>query len=579
MLRSPIICIMGHVDHGKTAILDYIRGTAVREGEAGAITQHVGASFIPTQTVKEQSKELLDKYGYDLEIPGLLFIDTPGHQAFTSLRKRGGKTAELAILVIDVTQGVQPQTKEALEIMKKHKCPFIIAANKIDKIQGWRPNQGESFSKTIKKQSERTKKLLDDKIYEIIGDVASKEFNSQRFDKAENPEDTILIIPTSAETGEGIPELLMFLSGLSQKYMKKSLDVKSDQPGKGTILEVKEVKGLGKTIDVILDTGKIKKGDKIILGTKNEAIETKIRALLEPKELEEMREAKGNQFKRVKEVNAAAGIKIAAPDLENAVPGSSIQVATEENKEEIKKEIEEQIKNVEIENDKTGVIVKADTIGSLEGVTDLFKDKEIPIKRANIGKVRKKDLIEAESIKKDNRYLGAIFAFNTEVPEEIEKEAKERNIQIFQSDIVYELEKQYKEWKEKEEKKARQEKLEKYTYPAKIKIMPEHTFRKSKPAVVGVKILQGKLKPGYRLMNQEGKKLGEVESIQIKEENIDLAEKGDEVAVAISNVTVGRQIEEGETLYTDVPVDETYDLEEEGFKNKQLLREIRRIKR
>ncbi len=578
MIRSPIICVLGHVDHGKTAILDSIRGSTVLEGEPGKITQHVGASFIPTQTVEKQSKEIIEKYGYKLEIPGLLFIDTPGHQAFTSLRKRGGKTADLAVLVIDVMQGIQPQTKEALEILKKHKCPFIIALNKVDLIQGWTPNKGQPFTKTIKKQSERVKNRLQDKIYDIIGEVAEYGINANRFDKVDNPEDTIIIIPTSAETKEGIPELLMFLAGLSQRYMKKDLEVEKEKTGEGTILEVKEVKGLGTTIDTIIYEGKIEKGDKIVFGTKNGAKETKIRALLKPKKLKEMREAKGKDFKRVKKVEAAEGIKIAAPGLEEAIAGSPVIIANEKT-EEKKKEVEEQLEKVTIKNKGEGVIIRADTIGSLEGIIDLFKEKEIPIRRAEIGQVRKKDLTEAKTIKEKDRYLGAIFAFNTKIPEEIEKKAEELNVPIFESNIIYKLEEKYQKWKEKEEKREKQERLEKYVYPAKIKILPEHTFRKSKPAIVGIKLQQGKLKPGYPLMNKEGERLGEIKSIQKDQHSIKLLEQGGEAAIAITDVTVGRQIEEGETIYTEVPVDETYELEREGFKNKQLLKEIRKIKR
>jgi len=578
MIRSPIICVLGHVDHGKTAILDSIRGSTVLEGEAGKITQHVGASLIPIETVKKQSKEIIDKYGYELEIPGLLFIDTPGHQAFTSLRKRGGKTADLAVLVIDITQGIQPQTKEALEILKKHKCPFIIALNKIDLIQGWRPNKGKPFTKTIKKQSERVQKRIEEKTYDIIGKIAEHGMNANRFDKVDNPENTAIIIPTSAETGEGIPELLMFLAGLSQRYMKKQLDVEKETTGEGTILEVKEVKGLGTTIDTIIFQGKIEKDDKIIIGTKNGAKETKVRALLKPKQLKEMREAKAKDFERVEKVEAASGIKIAAPGLEEAIAGSPVLVANK-NAEEKKQEVAKQIQKAKIENQEEGVIVKTDTIGSLEGVVDLFKEKEIPIRRAEIGKVRKRDVTEAKTIKEKNRYLGAIFAFNTEILPEAKEEAEEYNIPTFESNIIYKLEEKYQEWKEEEKRREKQERLEKYTYPAKLKILPEHTFRKSKPAVVGIKLMQGKLKPGYLLMNKDGEELGEIKSIQRDQKSLDLIEQGEEAAIAITNVTVGRQIEEGETLYTDLPVDQTYELEREGFKNKQLLKEIRDIKR
>ncbi len=579
MIRSPIICVMGHVDHGKTALLDAIRGSAVTKGEAGAITQHVGASFISTNVIEKESSEILKKYGYQLKIPGLLFIDTPGHEAFTSLRKRGGKTADLAILVVDITQGVQPQTKEAIQILKEHKCPLIIAANKVDLIQGWNPNKGEPFTQTIKKQSKRAKENLENRLYSLIGEIAGQGFNSQRFDKVKNPEKTFLIIPVSAETKEGIPELLMFLAGLSQKYLKENLEIDSSEPGEGTILEVKKTKGLGTTLDVILYKGTLKKGDKVIVATKKEAIETKIKALLEPKELKEMREAKDAEFERVEKVTAAAGVKISAQDIGEVIPGSPIIAVKEGEEQKTKQEVEAELDAAEVRNPEEGVIIKADTIGSLEAMISLFKKSEIPIRRAEIGKVNKKDITEAKSIKEKNRYLGAVFAFSTIVPDDIEKRAKESNVPLFQSKVIYELEKNYKEWKDEEKEREKEERLEKYTYPAKIKILPEHVFRKSKPAVVGVKIHQGKIKPGYMLMNNEGTKVGKIKSIQKEEHTLDIAEEGDEVAISIENATVGRQIKEEETLYTAVPVIQTYELQKEGFKNETLLREIRNIQR
>jgi len=137
MLRQPIITVLGHVDHGKTTLLDKIRKTAIAAKEAGGITQAIGTTEIPTNVIKTLCGKLLERFKIKLIISGLLFIDTPGHEAFTTLRKRGGSIADLAILVIDINEGIMPQTIESLEILKVSRIPFIIALNKIDRIKGW----------------------------------------------------------------------------------------------------------------------------------------------------------------------------------------------------------------------------------------------------------------------------------------------------------------------------------------------------------------------------------------------------------------------------------------------------------
>ena len=574
-IRAPVIVIVAHVDHGKTTLLDKIRGTNIVAGEAGKITQHVGASFIPIETIKERTGELLQKYGFNLTIPGLLFIDTPGHEAFTNLRKRGGSIADLAVLVIDVTQGIQPQTKESIEILKVNKVPFIVAANKIDLIQGWQSEENAGSLKAIKNQREHIQEQLDTKIYNIVGELARDGFNSERFDRVTDLTQEVLIIPISAKTGEGIQELLLFLAGLSQKFISEKLDIDTEAPAKGTILEVKEVQGLGTTIDAIIYDGKISQGDVIALAGNNGVFTTKIRALLEPQPLEEIRDPK-KKFKSVKEVYAAAGVKIAAPGLEEAIAGSPILVAKDE--QAAKEEIERELQAIKIDTEAAGVIVKADALGSLEAIVNLFKVAGIPIKKADVGKITTRDLLAAETVKKENRYLGCIFAFNIAVEEDVKTEAKARNIALFNSDIIYKLEEDYSDWKKIEEKKAKEEALTKYIYPAKMHILKDHTFRISKPAVVGVEILGGMIKQGYPLMNDEGETIGRIQSIQTESQKKDKAEKGEKVALSIEGATVGRNIHEGQILFTAVPKSQIYELEEK-FEDKELIKEIKRLRK
>src|SRR5512137_212157 len=285
-LRTPIVVVMGHVDHGKTTLLDKIRGTAVAKGEAGLITQHIGATEVPLDVVQEFCGS---HFGKEMQIPGLLFIDTPGHHAFTSLRSRGGSLADLAVLIVDMNEGFQPQTIESLTILKRYKTPFVVAANKMDRIAGWRSTKNSSFSKTLKAQNERVTEEMDTKLYELVGELYKYGFDGDRYDRIRDFTKTVGIVPISALTGEGVPDLLMVLVGLAQRFLKENLKISSVGPGVGTILEVKEERGLGTTLDVILYDGEFNAGDTIIVGTAYEPIVTKLRALLKPKPLAEIR--------------------------------------------------------------------------------------------------------------------------------------------------------------------------------------------------------------------------------------------------------------------------------------------------
>ncbi|RLF45540.1 MAG: translation initiation factor IF-2, partial [Thermoplasmata archaeon] len=325
--RQPIVSVLGHVDHGKTTLLDYIRGSAVAKREAGAITQHIGATEVPIDVIYELCGKLLS--GKKFSVPGLLFIDTPGHHAFTTLRSRGGALADLAVLVVDINDGIMPQTIEAINILKKYKTPFVVAVNKIDTIQGWRTEKGIIKSR-LEKQGETAKKIFEEKFYEIIERLFEHGFSSERYDRIRNFQKNIALIPISAKTGEGIPELLMILIGLAQRFLEKELATERG-PAEGTVLEVKEEKGLGTTIDVIIYNGVIRQNDTIVVGGKNKPCVTTIRALLKPKPLDEIRDP-SERFEMVKEVGAATGVKIAAPGLEEVFAGAPLLVA--ENVEE-----------------------------------------------------------------------------------------------------------------------------------------------------------------------------------------------------------------------------------------------------
>ncbi|MDT7859094.1 MAG: translation initiation factor IF-2 [Candidatus Aenigmarchaeota archaeon] len=535
-------------------MLDCIRGTAVAKLEPGELTQHIGASFITKKVIEDLSKDLLKKMKISIEIPGLLFIDTPGHAAFISMREKGCNVADLAILVVDVNEGFQEQTYESLKILKEYKVPFIVAATKIDKIPGWRDQKTTSFLESISKQSEDVVEELDKKIYMIVSSLAEYNFDSERFDRVTDFTKQIAIVPVSSITKEGIAELLAILAGLAKKFLKDR--IKCSGKTKGIILEVKEVKGLGLTLDIILYDGKLSREDYLIIGGK-EPIVTKVKALLLPRPLQEIRVEK--KFINVDEVNAAAGVKVVAQNLEKAIAGMPIRATKDEK--EIPKLVEEVKieKYVEFEKDPNGVIIKADTVGSLEAMVKLLKEANIPIRKADIGSINREDFIEGELIQ--DKYRKVILAFNIKVDEETINEARNFGLKIFSSNVIYRIIDEYKKWMEEEKRKEIETKLEILPRPVKIRVIPGAVFRNSKPAIFGVDVVEGTLKPGITL-KREGKIVGKVKEIQSEGRTIQKAIKGERVAISIEEAVFGRNVFENDVLISELSREEVEKLKE-----------------
>jgi len=554
MPRQPILSVLGHVDSGKTTLLDNIRESKIVEGESGGITQMIGATEVPLNTVEDVCGPLLDQLETDLEIPGLMFIDTPGHAAFSSLRKRGGSISDIAILIVDIEEGVQPQTEEAIKILKESGTPFVIALNKIDKLSGWKET-GEMFTQAIQEQPQRVQKKTDEEIYKLMGELDEHDIMTDRFDRVDDFQKKAALVPISAMSGVGIPELLMVVTGLSQNYLADELEI-NKEIGRGTVLEVSQEKGLGTTIDVIHYDGIMKKKNNLVYGTADGAKITEIRALLEPRPLQEIRLDK--QYDEVDEVHPASGVKISGKDLEDVISGAPVRTASDEELEKARKEVEEELELGQFETQNQGIVVKADSLGSLEAVMREVKDLDINVQKAEVGPVKKSNIAEVQNENPEER---AIIAFNTGTTEQGKKAARDRDIKIFQSEVVYEIIEDYQAWKEQLQRKKRQKALKAVSRPAKIEVLHDHVFRSSDPAVVGVKILDGVLNGGG-VMNKEGVSIGNVKSIQEQNEKVEKAEKGSQVAVSISNATVGRDFEEGDVLYVNISGKEYKQLKE-----------------
>ena len=581
-IRQPVVAVLGHVDSGKTSLLDKIRGTAVQAREVGGITQHIGASFFPIDTIKQICGALFAKLGTEVKIPGLLVIDTPGHEVFANLRMRGGSAADIAILVVDVTKGFEAQTHESVEILKNKKVPFVVALNKIDMLPGWRKGSSMFITESLKQQQQGVVDDLDQRLYTVVGVLSRLGFNSEAFYRVKDFTKEVAIIPVTAKTGEGIPELLAMLVGLTQQFMQKKLEV-SDIV-RGIVLEVKEEVGLGPTANVILLDGKISQGDNIVVAKRDEVIVAKAKVLLLPKPLDEMRDPR-DKFVRVEEVSAAAGVKIASADLDGVLAGSPVYVADGKSEiSDLKSLIESEVKSIVINTDSVGVVLKCDTLGSLEAVTEMLKKNNVPIRIADIGPVTRRDVVEASAVKEKDRYLGVVLAFSVKLLEDAEEESTARFVKIFNEQIIYNLVKGYVDWAAFEKEREESTLFTALITPCKFVFMKGFVFRRNDPAIFGVEIKAGRLKQKSVVMNKEGKEIGTVHQIQDKGKNIDEARKDMQVAVSLSEPTVGRQVNEGDVLYTAPPNEDVkllldrfkYRLNEDELK---VLDEIVAIKR
>ena len=566
-IRQPIITVVGHVDHGKTSILDRIRSTAVAAKEAGGITQKISFTTFPSSILEEKSKDLLKQFKIKLEIPGFLFIDTPGHAAFTNLRKRGGALADIAILVIDVNEGIMPQTAESLEILRANKTPFLIALNKVDAISGWR-RISDNLSENIEKQPVHVRQQFDTKVYKIVEALFAYGFNADLFTKISDFTKQIAMIPTSGKSGEGISELLVMLAGLSQKFLKGELEIGKET--KGTVLEIKKEKDM-LYVEAIVYDGHLNQNDTLVVAGLEKPIVTKVRALFEAMPL-----SKG--FKPVKSVIASAGIRMQVPDASDILSGMPFIVAKaseiKKASQEVQKEVSEAIKL-----DKEGIIAKAESLGSLEALLILLRKSSIPVARVGIGNITKTDVISASSNIQKNPLNAIVIGFNVDISDEVKNEEK---IKILTNDVIYKLIEDFGAWRIKQYQEIARSKLEVMSMPCKLKVL-RFMFRMSKPAIFGVRVEAGSLVPEIPLMNHEGKHIDKVKAVQSEGKGVQSAKKGKEVALSLPSITFGRQIKEGDTLYSELSESEFRKLKENksllSSEEMNILKEIAKIKR
>ncbi|MED5272476.1 MAG: GTP-binding protein [Candidatus Thermoplasmatota archaeon] len=622
--RQPIVAVLGHVDHGKTSILDHIRSlgvdsqSSVMAREAGGITQHIGATEIPSELLNEVCGNLLG--GKKFNSPGLLFIDTPGHHSFTALRSRGGALADIAILVIDVLEGCQPQTLESIRILKQQKTPFVLALNKVDRIHGWECKFNRSTAHSMKNQSKEALALFEQKFWELVGKLSEQGFNVDLYSKISDFTDTIAAVPCSAKEGEGIQDLLAITVGLAERFLGDRLkDVHGE--AEGTILELKDEQGLGKTLDLILYKGTLSKGDEILLVSQEGPFWSHIKGMFSPRGMSEMRDA-GDRWDTVETVSAAGGIKINGPNFDKVLVGTTLRVFSKDDAailqkvqklttdiaranadgkmervsdmknqrnivlEEISAEAFERFKSAKMESkisvqlEEEGVVIKSDTLGGLEALAFELEKISVPIRSATIGEVKKKDIRAAEI--SANPLHCAILSFNTSISKEAtEALEKSKNINLIEGQVIYHILEKFEEWMEIRQRELAESKREDLVHPGKIKLLKDHIFRRNNPAVVGIRVLGGRIKVGQNLLKLDGKKVGQIRSIRVGEDSMKEAENGQEVALAIKGVTIGRQVDEEDILLVDIPSSHASKLQQMDLSasENQILQELIEIHR
>lgn len=573
--RQPIVSVLGHVDHGKTSFLDCVRGSSVVTGEAGKITQHIGATEVTLEKIRAVCGPLMK--GKQFKVPGLLFIDTPGHAAFTSLRARGGALADIAVLVVDITEGFKPQTKEAISILKQSRTPFFVFANKVDRFDGYESKRGPVLA-NLNQQDGNVQAKVDEAVYSVVGQLHDLGFESERFDRVEDFRKSIAIVPGCAVTGEGVPDALMLMVGLAQRFLEEVLETTEEGPAEATVLEVKEEQGLGMALDTIIYAGRIRAGDNVLVGTKNEPLYTRVKAILRPAPLDEIRDPKEN-FQRVKEVHAASGVKILLGETEGVAAGAPLRVFTPETEEEVYDAVLA-ASRPSVDLQEAGVHVKADTIGSLEALAVECRLAGIPIRQAAVGPVSRRDVTGAAA--QTDKLHRAVLAFNVKTLPDAETALLNEEVKLISGNVIYTLMEEYQQWYEGASKDVDAEVRKEIVHPGKILFLDDHTFRVSNPAIIGVRVLAGRIAVGHKLIREDGKRIGEVKSIRLEETNVTEAKQGQEVAMALDGPMVGRQIKEGQSFYTDIPGRDARKLVDMGRLNadeRDVLDQVIRIRR
>lgn len=563
-LRCPIVVIMGHVDTGKTKLLDKIRKTNVQEGEAGGITQQIGATYFEKKTLISQTAKLNETEKFDLTVPGMLVIDTPGHESFTNLRSRGSSLCDVAILVVDLMHGLEQQTIESLEMLRSRGTPFVVALNKVDRCYDWKTCKDMPIRDALKEQSEGTLQEFRSRSSDAKVQLQEQGVNSNIYwemgDDDWTNSDFVPLVPTSAITGEGVQDILLLLCQIAQRKLWQQLMWCANL--QCSVLEVKAIDGLGMTVDVLVVNGYLREGDKAVFCTLDGPIVTEIRGLLTPPPSREMRVK--SEYIHHKEIKGALGVKLIGNGLEKVMAGTPVMVAGPDDEvEDIKAEVMSDLTSLQekLSTDKKGVMVQASTLGALEALLQFLREETkppIPVSAIGIGTINKRDVTRISIMnEKGCSEYATILAFDVPVPREAREHAEEVNVRIFTADIIYHLFDQFTRFMEQLQEKRREDAAAIAVFPSIVKILPQHVFNQKDPIIVGVEVVEGILKVGTPLCvpTLGGLHVGTVTSIEQNGREQETARKGASVAIKIVNennptITYGRQFDASHSLYS-----------------------------
>lgn len=531
--RSPICCVFGHVDSGKTTLLDTIRGTTMQTKEAGNITQQIGTTFIPISEITNESK-----------LPGILVVDTPGHEAFINIRKKGSSISDIAIVVIDILKGLEPQTMESIKLLKLNRIPFVVAVNKCDRLVKYNPKipiNGGIFEH-FNNQPDDTKTHMFRMINNIKGQFYGEDINVELANVNDDFKRVISMIPISAKNKLGIVDLLEFVVNLIETRAAATLILKDEV--ECTVLDVKNLKGLGIVLDCVLINGKLEVGDTIMLLDRfGQTITTKIKILKVPIGMRELQERV--ECTQEKIVVASKGVRIVPTCAPDVIAGYNLILIRNDGDivegELILNNLWESVRT-NLNHEGRGVRLHCPNISSMEAVVSLLVNKNIPISNIKIGPVHKKDLMEVVAANSDsnedmwsiNPYC-CILAFSVTIADELVNNSV--GAKIIESDIIYSLIDKYEAYKKTFIKNAITALKNVIVYPAILQIIDEHhIFHISKPIIIGVKF-KGKINIGQpiNVLTENGAvlKLGNITNIKNKKGDDLLEAFNDEVSVAM----------------------------------------------
>lgn len=562
-LRSPICCVMGHVDTGKTLLLDKLRQTNVQKGEFGGITQQIGATFMPIATLKKKMSTVNEDYKFSCRLPGLLMIDTPGHKSFSNLRSRGSSLCDIAILVVDIMHSMEQQTIESIQMLRKRRTPFIVALNKVDRLYDWKVCGDSPIRDALAKQEDHVLEEFRTRVKRCQTGLMEQGLNSELYFDNKDWTKVVSICPISAMTGEGIQDLLLHLLQLTQEKMTQKL-MYTDFV-QCIVLELKVIDGLGPTVDVMLVNGQLKAGDTMVFCTINGPVVTKVRALLTPPVMRDARIK--SDYIRHDHITGSMGVKIAAEGLEQVVAGSECLVYTPEYElDHFKELVMEGMSDLSglLRKDGRGVRVHASTLGSLEALLTFLRAQKppIPVGGFGVGPIFKKDVIQASTMLEKKRAFATILAFDVKIDPEAAQMADDMGVRVFTANIIYHLQDQFQQYLQDLRQSARDN--SKPVFPCVLQILDQFIFNKKNPIVVGVKVLEGIVKSGTPLCvikeDSAGTRsvltIGTIGSLQLNNKPVQSARSPEEICIKIDQnqaenfIMYGRQFDHKHKLFS-----------------------------